>query len=385
MKLHWIFSTVTLVLATACGPTDPFNIYNNLDNFDATVSTKGALPPRSRIIISDHAAIPQEAIVVGGENDVPVHLLQMCSTGEPMALMDFSLENTGDDQAISLVTVEYRDTGRSMTTSHAALASGIATFTSEDMYIPRCSRNRAIMAVYVDICDYYSCGTTPEMTIQLNWTNSGAQAQGLFSGDMYNHRAMRNWVSGPEMTWHDTVPTITPNSSSPWGTSIPGMNEVLRFNITADNNEDVDPLDGFTFEFNASDNASTNWNTCAELADPDVFELYNLSMHGTTVTLDNDSDWTFYSQDGTECSSAPSDQLGYAVIENLGEIVAAGDTYTYSLYFNSSYGLGASATNDDSIQFNITNLSWSYDLAGSDIFDGTLVDDLPLTGNAQMF
>ena len=205
---------------------------------------------------------------------------------------------------------------------------------------------------------------------------------GIYSGNCYNHGAMTDYVEGTEMVWHITEPTIALSSYSPSGTSIPGMQEVLRFNLSADSGGDIDPLDGFTFEFNSTDNAGTGWNTCAMLADPAWFAVYNLNMYGTSLELDADLDWSFHTADGTECSSAPSDILDYAVIGNLGEIVNAGITYTYSLYFDST---GASAASDDSTQFNVTDLEWSYYAAGSDTFYGDLIDGIPLTGNAMMF
>lgn len=380
MQLSWLFSVLALVLATACAPEPMFNLYS--DGTNAVASEKAPPPRRARLRVRP---VPlDERIVLGSENDELVNALRLCSTGEPMTLSDFPIISGGDDETVALATVEYMDTSSYTTwTSNVIGASSTITFSSEDMFVPSCRRRSSLLLIYADTNDEYVA--SPGMTLQLNWSDSGAVATGLYSGSTYDHRAMTDYVEGPEMVWHETAPTFGLNSASPSGTTIPGAEDALWFNSSAADGEDLDPLDSFTFEINSTDNAVSGWNTCAQIADPDVFALYNLSMDGTSRALDNDSDWTFYAEDGTECSYAPTELLSYAQIESLGEVIPAGETQVFSLYFDTSFGIGASAADDDQTQVNLTDATWGYNHLGTSYeFGGDLIDDLPVLGNALL-
>jgi len=273
---------------------------------------------------------------------------------------------------------EYRDTDGYWVASTEAISAGVVVFNNEDMFIPRRGRRSTLMVVSVQAMDDVGAATAG-MTMRLDWSDDNMQADGLLSSDVYDHRAATDFATGAETIWHVTEPTIGLSSYSPSGTSIPGMIEVLRHNLAAANGDDIDPFDGLTFDMSSTDNVSSGWNTCANLADPTRYAVYNLSMYGTSLELDADLDWSFTTEDGTDCTSAPTELMAYASITNLSEVMPAGMTMTYSLYFDST---GASATNDDAIQFSVVDLEW-YDDGYA--FDGELINSLPLTGNVLMF
>jgi len=175
----------------------------------------------------------------------------------------------------------------------------------------------------------------------------------------------------------ETKPTVTLSSLSPSGSAVVGRSEVLRFNIAASSNEDV-VLSKFTFKMSATDNGGDgdlDWNTCdtdnpAGPIDLSDFDLYNLTDDGTTTTLDlsatdthnaatvagmngaASSPWTLLTTTGVVCTTTDDIQdVGFVHLKlPTTEIVPAGLTKTFALYFDST---GASASTDDSVRFDI--------------------------------
>lgn len=151
----------------------------------------------------------------------------------------------------------------------------------------------------------------------------------------------------------ETAPTITISSSTPMGSGfVPGDQEVLRFNVYANSNEDV-VIKEMVFSMSSSDNASSDWNYCddagsgtGEITETD-FDLYNLAV-GTGTALDVATDWVLYDSTGAGCTDTTEETRYVGLSLTTPLTIAAGATYTYALYFDS---YGASSSNDDSIQF----------------------------------
>ncbi len=158
----------------------------------------------------------------------------------------------------------------------------------------------------------------------------------------------------------ETKPTVSLSSSSPSGASVPGLIEVLRFNVAASSNEDV-VLDQITFKITTTDNAgtgTTDWNECdtnAAAADALIsseFSIYNLTESSSTSLDTADTDWVLWTTAGAVCTTTAAD-LGFMTIDfPTAEIVPKGSTYTYSLKMDVT---GASSSSDDAIRVDINS------------------------------
>ena len=112
------------------------------------------------------------------------------------------------------------------------------------------------------------------------------------------------------------------------------------------------------FTFSASDNASSLWDNCDTdvtdgteiLASGADFHIYNLNKEGTATALDAANDFTILKSTGAVCDATDAD-VGFVKLSlTTPEVVPAGSTYAYAVYFNSD---SASAVNDDSVQMGI--------------------------------
>ena len=179
------------------------------------------------------------------------------------------------------------------------------------------------------------------------------------------------------------VPTISLHASTPSGAAVPGLNEVLRFNVSAPATGNIELLQ-IPFSVITTDNAATDWNHCgnangtASFADASRFVIYDDSFSPV------DMGWTFNRAGGLNCIS----QVQYVaedmtdVIANVLSTVNAGTTATYMVYANTT---GASSSMDDAIRFDIddeASFIWSD---GSSFNDGVGVDYLPITGGTQVY
>lgn len=307
---------------------------------------------------------------------------------------------------ISQVYVTYPLEDGTMETKSGSLTGNERTFDGINFWVEQ--DEHAIVDVYVDVAqtDRASGGdaTSNErirMGLSANSAGSEFRAIGQDSGETLNEDSTEG-TSGETFEDHfagegtfgdsdldtvsdspqlgqfrirETIPTVTLNASTPSGSGfVPGDQEVLRFNIAASSNEDV-ILEQILFDVATSDGAGSDWNFCDDDEDsggrsPAAFDFYNLSEQGTSQALDVDGDWTFFTNDGTECTE-DTDEIDYALLALTDvETVPAGSTYTYSLYFDSS---GASSSDDDSVQFLVAgDPIVSTFLAASDLNEANL-------------
>lgn len=178
----------------------------------------------------------------------------------------------------------------------------------------------------------------------------------------------------------ETKPTVSLSSSSPSGASVPGLIEVLRFNVAASSNEDV-VLDQITFKVTSTSNGDTTtpiWNECdtdAAAADAlltSEFSIYESS--NTSTSLDTaDTDWVLWSTTGAICGTTAA-TLGFATIDfPTAQIVPKGSTETYILKMDVT---GASAANDDALRVDINSdpalSTWIADANG---VNATVLDE----------
>lgn len=153
------------------------------------------------------------------------------------------------------------------------------------------------------------------------------------------------------------TPIVTASlaSGSPSGAGIPGLGELVRFNITVDQAADVN-LHGFTFRLLSTDTAGSGWNSCDKLGSTSKWGLRASSDMGTRV--EDAADWTFYQADGAPCAAGK--ELAYASVDFTAagdrdpKFMSAGNTNTYLLRVDTS---GASAANDDIVRVDMPAVS----------------------------
>ncbi len=153
------------------------------------------------------------------------------------------------------------------------------------------------------------------------------------------------------------TPIVTASlaSGSPSGAGVPGLAELVRFNVTVDQAADVN-LHGFTFRLLSTDTAGSGWNSCDQLGSTSKWGLRASSDMGTRV--EDAADWSFYQADGTPCAAGK--ELAYASVDFTAagdrdpKFVGAGNTNTYLLRVDTS---GASAANDDIVRVDMPAVS----------------------------
>ena len=190
-----------------------------------------------------------------------------------------------------------------------------------------------------------------------------------------------------------TRPTITLASGSPAGSSLPGFNEVFRFNVAADSRGFL-TVDKLTFKITSTDMSANGWNDCdaTDLGVASRWALYDANDLSTELGSE-DSDWAFYDSVGGNCSF--NEILNWATIEldettDDSDEIAAGKTKTYVLKIDTT---GADTVDDDSIRVDIDTeasvdanvvattdaIEWGDDTETGDI-DGTYIESLPVYG-----
>ena len=154
----------------------------------------------------------------------------------------------------------------------------------------------------------------------------------------------------------ETKPTITLSSSSPSGVKTPGNQETLRFNVAASSNEDV-VLNNIIFTFSASDNALNDWNQCdTDITDGSKLYASGADFHFYNLTEDSSAStalagtYSLLKSTGAVCDATNADVAFVKLALTTAEVVPAGTTTTYSLWFNSDT---ASSLNDDSVQIGL--------------------------------
>ena len=170
--------------------------------------------------------------------------------------------------------------------------------------------------------------------------------------------------------------TVSQHVSTPSGASIPGLNEVLRFNVSATVESDITNI---KFAISSSDNESSDWNTCGNLGVLPNLSLYRYSDLSTELT----AGYSFTSIFNGVCPVVPTADLGHANLLISNETINAGETVTYSLFADTT---GASSKGDDTIRFDISDESaflWNDDAGNS--YDGNDASGFPVTGGTLIY
>jgi hypothetical protein len=345
------------------------------------------------------SATPSADFVLSSSSSNSVAVYRFTATNEAFNVetLTFSEEQAEDDGAsadattyannISLVTIDYPKADGTTGSESTTMSGNEAKFSSLDMYVPVGTPKDVTVKVSVPLTDRDAGGSATSgekirMGLFVDTTNDdNFKAVGVGSGstlDDDDQGAVGDDVVGTDgihtFVVMETKPTVTLSSLSPSGSAVVGRSEVLRFNIAASSNEDV-VLSTLMFKMSATDNNgddATDWTDCdtddpALAMDLSDFDLYNLTDDGTTTTLDLSSSathnttlahmaagtnnpWTLLLATGGICTSTTA-TAGFVNLKlPTTEVIPAGSTKTFALYFDST---GASASSDDSVRFDL--------------------------------
>jgi len=270
---------------------------------------------------------------------------------------------------VSLVTLSYPDSTGTTQTATGALTSNALTLNGLTFYVGKDTHAEVTVKIDVPSTDRSSGSATSNERVRMVLDDDTGEARAVGASSGTTLSATNDIVGisvgdGPDTSMakfviRETKPTIALSSSSPSGAKTPGNQETLRFNVTAAAGEDV-ILKNLVFSFSASDNAASSWDNCdtdvtsgAEiLASGADFHIYNMNKLGTATALDAANDFTILTATGTPCNSTDADVAFVKLSLTTEEVIPAGTTYAYALYFNSD---SASSVNDDSVQIGIAS------------------------------
>ncbi len=393
-----------------------------------TVAVSGSLA------VAIGSDMPSADFVLTGSSSNHVASYRFTATNEDFIVdtLTFSEEQAEDDLAstnssgyannISLVTIAFEDENGDADTATATMSNNEARFSDLGMLVT--VDDTATVDVYVSVPatarvsggsatsnEKIRMGLFVDTTNDDNFRAVGVGSdvafddddQGAIGDDLFSTDGV------PTFVVRETKPTITLSSSSPSGSAVVGRIEALRFNIAAASNEDV-VLENLTFKISTTDIAgdgTSDWNQCDtddDAGDMDLsdFDLYNLTVDGTATTLDNSSSdthnttvahmsastnnpWTLLKATGAMCDSTDTDVAFVRLDLPTAEVVPAGSTYTFALYFDAT---GASASNDDSVRFDIstdpiTSTYLTVSNASNEVTTGLAVTDTTLEVDAS--
>ncbi|MFA5945714.1 MAG: hypothetical protein WC802_02285 [Patescibacteria group bacterium] len=349
------------------------------------------------------ATSPWIGIVVAGDQTRPTKVASftLSSTNEDYTVRTLTIKQAGQAQAVAYAYLSYRYPDGTLGTNSMAFVNGVARFTGMAMPIQAGAANAQLLDVSVSApAINATTGATSGMTIEasLDFATPGSfSAVANTSGHTQTEAGMGSSLYGNPFKLYKTKPTVSLSTSSPSGASIPGREEVLRFNVAADPGGDVS-MSQFTFKINATDNANNYWASCGggtygnKLGDVSKWELKDITS-GNVET--NALSWYIADNSGTRCGpdDRQQDPVVYALVNLLNNNIPAGTTHTFSLTVDTT---GASSSLDDKISVSIPtdpanlspllhNLQWRETLHGQDLLDGAGVYAVPVTGGTLVF
>lgn len=365
-------TTVTASLTASGSGDDGINDTNaSASVFDASVVM--TVDDAGTLTSSVSSGTPSADFVVTGSSDNKVGEFTFTSANENFIVTKLSItEEAAQDNGqgtdattyannIGTVTIEYPAADGTTKTASASMAGNEAKFSSLDFLVEEGQNNNLVVYVSVPASDRNSGGaatSNEKIEVGISEGTGDFEAVGQGSGTTLTSTSGGALETDKTFIVRETKPTVSLASGSPSGAKIPGDQEVLRFNVAANSNEDV-VLNEIIFDISSTDNGSTGWNLCD--ADDSVsllpadLDFYNLSDEGTSTALDVDASWASYASDEDTCATAGAGEKVEYVHLTLAtaEVVPAGSTYTYALYLDST---GAtSGSSGDTLQVSIAS------------------------------
>ncbi len=310
------------------------------------------------------------------------------TTGDTQVVVTTDSNESTYANNVSLVTITYPLVDGTTGTSSVAMTGNEAKFTGLHAYVPVGTPSDIKVYVNVPATDRNAGGSaTSNEKISMGWfvDTTGAdnfKAVGVGSGVTYtdtdsdgsgtNYTAIGDDIADAINAFvvREAMPTFSISSSSPSGSSIAGLGEVLRFNVAASANKDV-VLESLMFKITATDvslsHGAGGWATCdmdlnatAGNLTTSEFEFYNLDKSASTqldtanTLLANQlltTDWLEYKTTGAVCDNSAA-QLGFIKLTlPTAEVIPAGTTYRYSLKVDTTGAL----TGSDSFRVDLVN------------------------------
>ena len=354
--------------------------------------------------ITTHPGNPAPNNVLGNTTGVGVAKFLLASTSGPWYITHFTLlncitfsndgrcESFGNDLAIQAVHIRYMDSSGAYVTKTGYFSNHRAVFSDISLYVG--TNEPATLTVTVDTNAVAANGALSGsmflIALSANPEEPGVEFRAvsyetgdiLEAGEVVDDTCLLGSCLGSVMILRRTKPTVSLAAGSPSGAGVPGMNEVLRFNVSADSRGFVG-LKALYFKIVASDENS-HFSYCENLADPMMFELYDEDDPSTF--LDDDADWEFFDQDG-QVNCEDGKKVTYAFLTFNRDSTAswpeipAGQTNTFVLRMDTS---GASNADSDTLRVEITGLLWNDDTRAEDI-GSTFINHLPVRGGTIVY
>ncbi len=379
------------------------------------------------LIISLDGSTAASNIILGASTGVAMSKFKFEAGDESFLVKELTLDNCvtlvadadgdcadggealGADDIASAVKLSYQNEAGATVTKTGFLSGNTMNVSGLDFFIP--SGTTRVLTVTIDTNAVSSVGADSGTLIQLNFNAEASgtatfEAVGSGSGETLTEVEIDAANSGEYIVTNDMVvrktkPTISLASGSPSGASIPGLSEVLRFNVAADSRGFV-TLDAVTFKVTTTDGAASGWADCddASFAVATGWELFD--NDDSSDKLDDAADWTFRDGAGANVCGAGV-PLKFVELDFEGaathpaEEIGAGTTKTYVLRVDTT---GADSADDDSIRIDIPDeaeidavvgmtaipsaIRWDDDVEGDDI-NGDLVKNLSVTGGTLVY
>ncbi|MBU0646238.1 hypothetical protein KJ611_02025 [Patescibacteria group bacterium] len=386
------------------------------DNVDGDTTTI-VLTNNGDLMVSLDGSTPTSTIVLGSSTGVTVSLFKFEATDEPFTVQKLTLLNCidyngddlcdtfGEDSAIASAQISYKDSAGVDKSKTAYFSGGRAAYSSLDFYVP--TTGSRTLAVTVNTNTVSSTGATSGDEFGLALSSDEAEAvtvefeavgassgERLTAADLEANTCTLNACEGAPMTIRKTKPTISLAAGSPSGAGIPGMDEVFRFNVSADSRGYV-ALNQIAFKVVATD-ADNSFNACGSFDDASLWDFYDAADSSTLI--DDDGDWIFVDEAGDDACGTGV-YVDYAILDFTGDTtmgpveIGAGSTNTYVLEVDTN---GAGAADDDAIRIEIRTedttfaatgysaVLWDDDAEADDV-DGSYLKNLPVRGGTIQY
>ncbi len=279
---------------------------------------------------------------------------------------------------VTKATLEYKNSQNASVTVEAPISTdGKAVFTNLDLFVPKYDDSVFVVRLDIAESEYYNGGTArsnDRVQIALGETSGDFVVKNVQTGVEKTKFARREYIKTGPFFVRLTEPTFSVSASSPSGSAVVGVNEALRFNVTASAGGDVE-IDQLIFKVNTTDNARSGWNRCdnSKLA-PSDFSLYR-SVNLITSMETSDSEWELLDYNLSKCDA--TEALGYIKLQLASPmVVAEGATQTYLLYMDTN---GASTAQDDALRI---DLAHEYMTSGPELLDNAVpAQNIPAASN----
>lgn len=359
---------------------------NTADTIEVSVVDNGTLT------FALGSSTPDATILIGNSSDVEVGVFRFNAATESFIIDSVTVNNSGNDRAADSISISYENEDGDTVTSESVLAGGTASFDGLAMFVP--ASGTADLTLSVDTSAVSTSGATSGDTLVLTLDAETVSRTGVSSGATVT-TDLGTDLAADTFELRKTKPTLSKASGSPSGSGVPGLDEVLRFNIAADSHGFV-TVDELTFKLTSTDNNGSDWNDCDTGMATTDWSIYNIDDLADPLEA-ADAEWVLLDSGLAACSGAET--LSYVILDLATSVeIAAGSTETYSLYFDTTT---ASSSQDDTIRIDIPidsevatigggtdpdgAIIWDDDTTSGTDIDGTYVRTLPVTGGTIVY